>query len=210
MFTATGFIVMCVAASSTCTANAVESPPRPCGPTPSLFTAARELVLEPGALRIVAAAAERPAGRGDLREMHAKVGRCRRCRRRRSSADRSCRRASSTQSITKVLIAVDALGRNRHPAERSCSPIPLPLGIISIVSALRALGEIDVDDRDADAAGGVLVLARQRMHDRGAQRMLDASRARSRERSPLQIRRRRRARRGRWSRCRSGRRCPGT
>src|SRR5215510_11186320 len=39
MFTATGFMVMCVAASSTCTANAVESPPRPCGPTPSWFTA---------------------------------------------------------------------------------------------------------------------------------------------------------------------------
>src|SRR5438270_98802 len=39
MFTATGFIVMCVAASSTCTANAVESPPRPCGPTPNIFTA---------------------------------------------------------------------------------------------------------------------------------------------------------------------------
>src|SRR5687768_4098371 len=40
MLTATGFIVMCVAASSTCTANAVESPPSPCGPTPSRFTAA--------------------------------------------------------------------------------------------------------------------------------------------------------------------------
>ena len=39
MFTATGFIVICVAAVSTCTANAVESPPRPCGPTPSEFTA---------------------------------------------------------------------------------------------------------------------------------------------------------------------------
>ena len=35
MFTATGFIVMCVAAVSTCTAKDVESPPRPCGPTPS-------------------------------------------------------------------------------------------------------------------------------------------------------------------------------
>src|SRR5256885_14854042 len=39
MFTATGFIVMWVAAVSTCTANAVESPPSPCGPTPSMFTA---------------------------------------------------------------------------------------------------------------------------------------------------------------------------
>src|SRR5690606_896324 len=40
MLTATGFIVMWVAASSPCTANAVESPPSPCGPTPSRFTAA--------------------------------------------------------------------------------------------------------------------------------------------------------------------------
>src|SRR5437763_666833 len=40
MFTAMGFIVMWVAASSTCTANDVESPPRPWGPTPSWFTAA--------------------------------------------------------------------------------------------------------------------------------------------------------------------------
>jgi len=39
MFTATGFMVMCVAAISTCTANAVASPPRPCGPTPSRLTA---------------------------------------------------------------------------------------------------------------------------------------------------------------------------
>ena len=40
MFTATGFMVMCVAAVSTCTAKAVASPPRPCGPTPSVFTTA--------------------------------------------------------------------------------------------------------------------------------------------------------------------------
>ena len=39
MFTATGFMVMWVAAVSTCTAKAVESPPRPCGPTPSMLTA---------------------------------------------------------------------------------------------------------------------------------------------------------------------------
>ena len=39
MLTATGFMVMCVAATSTCTANAVESPPNPCGPTPNMFTA---------------------------------------------------------------------------------------------------------------------------------------------------------------------------
>src|SRR4051812_14795733 len=38
MFTATGFIVMCVAAVSTCTAKEVESPPSPCGPTPSWLT----------------------------------------------------------------------------------------------------------------------------------------------------------------------------
>src|SRR5690606_33404896 len=39
MFTATGFMVICVAANSTCTAKDVASPPRPCGPTPSLLTA---------------------------------------------------------------------------------------------------------------------------------------------------------------------------
>src|SRR5438874_12266172 len=39
MLTATGFMVICVAASSTCTANAVESPPSPCGPTPRRLTA---------------------------------------------------------------------------------------------------------------------------------------------------------------------------
>src|SRR5690606_19975699 len=40
MLTATGFIVMWVAAVSTCTAKAVESPPRPWAPTPSLLTTA--------------------------------------------------------------------------------------------------------------------------------------------------------------------------
>src|SRR5258708_31260824 len=43
MFTATGFMVMCVAAISTCTAKAVESPPSPCGPTPSMLTASVRL-----------------------------------------------------------------------------------------------------------------------------------------------------------------------
>ena len=39
MFTATGFMVMWVAATSTWTRNEVERPPRPCGPIPSSFTA---------------------------------------------------------------------------------------------------------------------------------------------------------------------------
>src|SRR5215212_3657077 len=39
MLTATGFMVMCVAAVSTWTAKAVPRPPSPCGPMPRLFTA---------------------------------------------------------------------------------------------------------------------------------------------------------------------------
>ena len=49
---------------------------------------------------------------------------------------------------------------------------PLPFGIISISQPSIAFAEVDVDHRHARAARRVLVLARERMHDRRAQRML--------------------------------------
>ena len=104
MFTATGFIVMCVAASSTCTANAVESPPSPCGPTPSWFTAAESSsssAAPSGSAQRLPSGARRGALWRDAR-----TGRtCRRRRRRRSSAGRSCRRRRARSRSTNVLIA---------------------------------------------------------------------------------------------------------
>ncbi len=79
--------------------------------------------------------------------------------------------ASSTQSTTKVLIASTPSAGTRH----------LQPGVVLRAAALGdhldpqpvdRVAVIDVDHRHADAARRVLVLARQRMHDRRAQRML--------------------------------------
>ena len=79
--------------------------------------------------------------------------------------------ASMTRSMTKVLIAVDAVGGDAHLEERAV----LRAGALRDhleAQLVRPVGEIDVDHRHAGAAGTVLVDARHRMHDRGAQRML--------------------------------------
>ena len=137
MLTATGFIVMWVAASSMCTANAVESPPSPCGPTPSWFTAADSCCSSvapsgsPQALPSgrVAARLASATHRSEVppRPTPTIVG------------GQVLPPAASTQSITKVLIASMpsagiAIFRNELFSE------PLPFGIISISSSFAAVG----------------------------------------------------------------------
>ena len=78
---------------------------------------------------------------------------------------------SITLSITKRLTAATpsagiSICRNEPFSE------PEPFGIISISTVSSRVVEIDMDDRHAGAARGLLVLARDRMHHRGAQRML--------------------------------------
>ena len=207
MFTATGFIVMCVAAVSTCTANDVESPPRPCGPTPSWFTASRAPLRAsrlPGLRSGCRAGASRRPSTG------ARTGPpCRRRRRRRSSAGTSCRRRRARSRSTNVLTASMPSAGTAILSHELFSE-PEPFGIISIDSVLGARHEIDVDHRHQPPAGRVLVLARDRMHDRRAQRMLVRRALAAFDDRLLQLvavdldaaadRRR----------CRSGCRCPGT
>src|SRR5258706_2491683 len=135
MFTATGFIVMCVAAISTCTANAVESPPRPWGPTPSMFTASARL-----------ASSAAPSGSAQA------VPRARVAAFLASATQRSevppmptptmvggqvLPPASSTQSTTKVLIAFTPSAGIAIFSQELFSD-PLPFGTISITRRSRS------------------------------------------------------------------------
>jgi hypothetical protein len=78
--------------------------------------------------------------------------------------------AFNTQSMTNVLMAsTPSAGIAIFNHELFSEP--LPFGNHLDLQALERIGEIDVDYRHADAARRVLVLARQRMHDRRAQRI---------------------------------------
>ena len=71
--------------------------------------------------------------------------------------------ASSTQSMTKVLIAsTPSAGMAIFNQELFSEPEPL--GIISIDRVSASADEIDVDHRHMTATGGVFVFARGRMH----------------------------------------------
>ena len=164
-------MVMWVAAISTCTANAVESPPRPCGPDAQRVHRLREARLERRRLRDPRTACRAAAWRRAWRAPRTGPGAADAHADDRS-AGRSCRRPRARSRSTKRLDRVHALGRDRHLAATSCSRSRCPSGIISIVERLRVVAEVDVDRRHAGPARGVLVLARDRMHDRGAQRML--------------------------------------
>ena len=80
--------------------------------------------------------------------------------------------------MTKVLIASMPSAGTAILSHELFSE-PEPLGIISIESVSARSMKSMLMTGTEPAAGGVLVLARDRMHDRGAQRMLAASRARS-------------------------------
>ena len=168
MLTATGFIVICVAASSTCTANAVASPPRPCGPTPSMLTAADSSDSSCAPSGSSQWEPKRPR-RSDLGQVHAQV-------RRAADADADDRRRTGLAAGVEHAIhnegpdRIDPLSGDSHLEPR-------------VVLGAAALGDhfdpttfeircvVDMDHRHADAARRVLVLARQRMHDRRAQRV---------------------------------------
>ena len=104
--------------------------------------------------------------------------------------------ASSTQSTTKVLIASTPSAGIAIFSHELFSE-PLPFGIISMREPVEGVGEVDVDHRHADAARRVLVLARERMHDRRAQRILARRALAAAADRRLQRRRRRPRRRGR-------------
>ena len=171
MLTATGFIVMCVAASSTCTRERRRVAAETLRPDAELVHRVRELA--PRASRRRDRRNGVPSGR-----VAAIFARC---------THRSDVPPMPTPTIVgghvlppavdhavddERLDRVDAVGGNRPSAGTSCSRSPLPFGIISISSVSCARVEIEVDHRHRDAAGRVLVLARERMHDRRAQRML--------------------------------------
>ena len=197
MFTATGFIVMCVAAISTCTRNAVERPPRPCGPMPSSFTASRQLAPRssrpPGSAHAVpsgrvAAILARCMHRSDVPPMPTPT----------MVGGQTRPPHSITRSMTKRLTAFDAVGRDQHLAGTSRSPSPSLSGSSRSRPSRRARSKSMLMIGTRDAARGLLVLARDRMHDRGAQRML-ARRALAAAADRLLHARRRRTRRcGRW------------
>ena len=72
--------------------------------------------------------------------------------------------------MTKRFTARDAVGRDQHLQERAVLRARALRDHLDL-DRLLALVEIDMDDRHADAARGLLVLARDRMHHRRAQRM---------------------------------------
>ncbi len=128
-----------------------------------------ELGFERRALGIGAARAQ-GAGRRDLGEMHAEIG---------GAADADAhygRRADLAAGLDDAvddegLHPADAVGGNAHLEERSVLRAA-SLGDHLDAQRLLAVVEIDIDDRDKAAAGGLLVLAGDRMDDGRAQRML--------------------------------------
>ncbi len=129
MFTATGFMVMWVAAISTWTANDVESPPSPWGPTPSVFTAAERLfsrAAPSGSSQAlpsgrVAARLARATQRSDVPPMPTPM----------MVGGHVLPPASSTQSMTNVLMALTPSAGIAILSHELFS-LPLPLGTISI------------------------------------------------------------------------------
>jgi hypothetical protein len=130
MFTATGFIVMCVAAVSTCTANAVESP-RPLRPDAELIHGARELLgFAPSGSspRGEAAAYLRPC------EMDAEIG---------GAADADADNRGRTGLAARFQHAVDHSAsprptlRREPPSEPGLFSASDPFGAISIASVRR-------------------------------------------------------------------------
>src|SRR6185436_13139861 len=120
------------------------------------------------AFRIFAARAERPRGR-DLGQVHAQVGGAAYAHAddgRRTGLAARFQHAVDDEGLDRV----DALGRNRHAQP----------GVVLRARALGdhfdhqgfLLGEIDIDHRHAAPGGVLLVDARGRMHDRGAERVL--------------------------------------
>ena len=129
MLTAIGFIVMWVAASSMCTANAVESPPRPCGPTPSRFTATARACTSSAA----------PSGIGCRRVPSSSRRRTLREQRRARSEvpptpDADDRRRAGLAAGREHAVdhegldRVDAFGRESPSSGTSCSPSRCPSG----------------------------------------------------------------------------------
>ena len=168
MFTATGFIVMCVAASSTCTAKAVLSPPSPCGPTPSEFTApvsAASSFAPSGSLHV------EPSGRTAARFARCthKIGRATDTHT--DDRRRTCSSAGIQHAVDhERLDCIDTVRWNRH----------LQKGIVLRPRAFRnhfdrhlvTCIEVEMDHRHSGSARGVLVDPRDRMHDRRAKRKL--------------------------------------
>src|SRR5437870_13753268 len=131
MLTATGFMVMCVAAVSTCTANEVESPPRPCGPTPSMLTA-----------RVSASSSFAPSGSSQCEPSGRVAATFARCTQRSAVpptptptmvGGQVLPPASSTQSITKVLMASTPSAGTAILSHELFSE-PEPFGSISLTS----------------------------------------------------------------------------
>src|SRR5262249_37477721 len=122
-----------------------------------------------GALRVRAGGAERTRRR-ELSEMHAQI---------RGAADADTddgRRADAAAALDhavddEALDGAGAVGRDQHLEERAVLRARAFRDHLDR-DRLVATIEPDMDDRDADAARGLLVLAGDRMHHRGAQRML--------------------------------------
>jgi hypothetical protein len=139
MLTATGFMVMWVAAVSTCTANAVESPPSPCGPTPSMLTASVSAV---SSFAPSGSSQREPSGR-----VAATLARCTQ----RSAVPPTptptmvggqvLPPASSTQSTTNVFTASTPSAGIAMRSHELFSD-PEPFGIISITSCSSSLKSI--------------------------------------------------------------------
>ncbi len=168
MFTATGFIVMCVAAISTCTAKAVESPPSPCGPMPRLFTACDS-----------SASSFAPSGSSQRMPSGRVAATFARCMQRSEVpptptptmvGGQTLPPAWITQSTTKRFTAATPSAGIGHLQEGAVLRARALRDHLDAAAARRR-SEVDVDDRHA-AAGRVLVLPRDRMHDGAAQRML--------------------------------------
>ena len=169
MLTATGFIVMCVAASSTCTANAVASPPSPWGPTPSRLTADES---SSSSSRRSASAQCVPRGRT--------AARLARCTHRSAVPPTPTPTmvggqvrppASSTQSTTKVLTASDTVRRHGH-LEPGVVLRPTAFRESSRCAGRRSRPRHRSRSPARRCRRMLRVVARQRMHDRRAQRML--------------------------------------
>src|ERR1700754_4747130 len=129
---------------------------------------ARQLLFDLRALVVGTNRAEWP-GRGNLGEVHAEIGGA-------ANADAdNGRQADASSGLDhpvdhKTLHRVDAVGRQQHLQVRAVLRSRALRNHLDRYR-LRLLVEIDVDDRHPDAAGGLVVLSRDRVHDRGAQRI---------------------------------------
>jgi len=159
MLTATGFMVICVAAVSIWHRQTMSISAQPLRADANWFTALLQLDFQLRALGVVARAAER-ARRHDLGQVHAQV-------RRAADADADDgRRAGLAAGVEHAvhdegLDGVDTVCRDRH-LEKELFSEPLPLGIISIAS-VSPPARSRYDHRHRAPARGVLVLARHRI-----------------------------------------------